>query len=161
MNLEFLMLSRKKTSRLIGALFFLLLAIGVWLFYSTNYDKLPPKSPLKIARYTSGLDIPDEVEIVFFERNDQTFGGDFSDQIVIQLSEVQTKDIQQEWEERGYEKESLARALSFASGGSGVIAENTHPSDEGLYRRIDRTSYEATIILNTTSKQLIISDSSD
>src|SRR5659263_224388 len=97
----------KKTKRLIGALFFLLLVLGAWFFYSTNFDKLPPKTPIKIARYTSGLNIPDEVEIVFFERNEQTFGGDYSDKILIQLTEEQTKKIKQEWNEKDTETSLL------------------------------------------------------
>lgn len=85
----------------------MLLVLGAWLFYSTNFDKLPPKTPIKIARYTSGLNIPDEVEIVFFERNEQNFGGDYSDKILIQLTEEQTKKIKQEWNEKDTETSLL------------------------------------------------------
>lgn len=155
----------KKTKLLTIALVIVLilfLTLAFWPFYPFNCDKLPPKTPLKIARYTSGLDIPDDVDVVHFERSEQTIGGDYSDEIVIQLSEEQTKKLQQEWDEKGYGNESLPKAdPMFSTGVKDYFAENIQPSDQGLFRRIENKSYVATIALNITRNRLIISDSSD
>lgn len=131
----------------IPILFILLL----WLFYPFDIDRLPPKTPQKIARDITDLEIPNDTETIFYERN-ESFVGDYMNRIVIGLSPDQTEIIAAEWEEKGYGKKPMPK--------EGFIGQYSEQGDHGYYLYTDKEQYSSSIALNITGNKLIIIDAS-
>ncbi len=81
-----------------GALF---LVILVFLFFKKDY--LPPRTPLKIARIQSGLDIPKNVQIIEFEE-EFNFTGEGFNYILLKLNKNNLHDIIKEIKKENFKK---------------------------------------------------------
>lgn len=140
---------------------FMLAVLTGWSVYHFFGDRLPPRTHLKVAREITGLDIPDDVKFLKFESHD-SWGGDYMDEIVIQLSEKQTSDLKNQWEEKGYGNEPIPRIdSSYLAGKGDFISNNTQASDSGFHKYSQSDGYVCSLVLDFSSNRLLIFDAND
>ncbi|MHB1380793.1 MAG: hypothetical protein ACYC5A_10090 [Thermoleophilia bacterium] len=137
--------------------------IGYISFYPFDCDNLPPKTAQKTARRISGLNVSQNVEIIHFEHTDNDFNGDYSNEIVLQLSSAQINELREEWNQKGYDDEPFTYPDPEnvqAQESEDYIANNIASSDETVYWRKRTQQYLSIVILNMSNNRLIIYESS-
>ena len=101
------LLMKRKMWIFIGSLLCIALIVGYVCFY--NY--LPPRTPLKIARVQSDLQIPSKWELLDF-KEEYSFNGEGEIYILFQMSEVEIENIIQESIGKKYKKLTQENLIS-------------------------------------------------
>lgn len=143
-----------------GALF---LVILFFLFFKYK-DHLPPRTPLKIARIQSGLDIPKNVEIIEF-KEEYSFNGEGYIYILLKLHENNLHDIIKEIKKEKYKKltyENLVtdKFIERVSGyGIKLYDKDINSIKDGFYKlnsiNLNKLDFQITVI-DLQKKELIV-----
>ena len=133
--------------------------IVFWFFFPFDKNNLPPKTPLKISRHITGLNIPDDVNFDFFNRSENDFNGNYVDEIVIGLSVEQSATLQNEWQEKGYGNEPVPKIDPvYDTGKPDFFSKNISSSDTCWHRHTHSDKYDSVSVFDISSNKLIIYD---
>ena len=80
---------------------FLKLALAVGVSYAWFYDYLPPRTPRKVASTISGLRIPPNVEVLYFDEHWSLTDG--YAKIALKISPESSKLVKSQTERMGYQ----------------------------------------------------------
>jgi hypothetical protein len=129
-------------------LIILIVVVVVGLYYYLTSFSVPRH--IQVLKATCDLSIPQDAELVHFQDNDNTFGGDFYVEIILKLEDDSLAELINEAKEKGYKELPIKNLLG------GFIYDNYSQSDKGLYK-IDQDDYtEKTILINETRNQLVV-----
>jgi hypothetical protein len=85
------------------------LAVIILLFY--NYkDYLPPRTPMKIARVESGLEIPQNIQIIDF-KEEYSFTGEGYVFVLMKFNDIALDDVMHECINKRYKKISIENLM--------------------------------------------------
>lgn len=98
---------KKRMWLIIGSIFFVIVIVVYYSFY----DHLPPRTPLKIARVQSGLDIPKDVQVADF-KEEYSFSGEGFIYVLIRLDEKTMNNIIQKCIKEKYSKLTIDNLIA-------------------------------------------------
>lgn len=121
---------------IIGSIFCVVAAIGYYMFY----DNLPPRTPLKIARVRSRLDISKKAQVIDFnEVYSSTGEGEIY--VLLKMDETTIENIVQKCKQKNYKKLTVENLIMDKLIDASIIGHeyNIHGKDitlikEGYYR---------------------------
>lgn len=125
-----------------------LVAIAYFIFW----DHLPPRSPHKIARIVSGLDLVSQDKVVTYEEDWNQFNGDGHAKIIMELSHERMKKLVPECKSKGYE------LLSPDLLPNGIDKVFFIGSKSGFFKLSDKESGGSfdLVVLDTENARLIV-----
>jgi hypothetical protein len=149
----------KKMILIIGAL-----VVIVFLLFKYN-DHLPPRTPLKIARIQSGLDIPKDIQIIDF-KEEYSFSGEGFIYVLLKLDDKDLDYVTKECIKNKYSKLTIDNLVTdklihsdTKEYGYTVYDKDITSIKEGYYKlnAIDLNKRDFTItVIDEQKKELII-----
>jgi hypothetical protein len=146
---------------IIGSILCVIIGIGYYIFY----DNLPPRTPLKIARLRSGLDIPREMKIADFKEV-YSSTGEGEIYVLLKMDETTLENIVQKCKQGNYKKLTVENLLAdkLIDASTMGFGYNIHGKDitlikEGYYRLEAYNLMEMDFcitVLDVEKKELII-----
>lgn len=119
---------------------------GVY-FYLTTFS-VPHH--IQVLKATCDLSIPRDAELIHFQEDDNSFGGDFYVEMILKLEDETVAELMNEAKEKGYKELPIENLLG------GFIYENYSQSDKGLFKEVRNDNKEKTILINETQGKLIV-----